>query len=466
MSASTSHRTRTAIAVALLIPLLASGAALAQSKEDRGGFAVRELSVSSGYAFVELPPITLAGYLPLQVLEEDLITSGTAAIDWNRVTHRTAYSMNLLGTYTARTRYSELNSPGASLTFGVNRAVGRRWQLGAGVASGITSSDQLAAQPVSTRRRIDDATSFEELAGTVAVVRSPSPVLADAALFVPISQSFDASEVSGRRSLVGSAKVGATYVHSVRWSTNVHGAYTNVRDISSHETRSTLTSTDATTESASAGVTYNRTERTQITADVTWSQTDGITTDKVVSGTIGYGWSGRKWFMRTTVGAGVRPFAIERDFAVDLRRSSSVPTFIYSGAIGYKFSTQTVLVQYSRAPHDEYGHGGRNTTTGFEGIVESVLGSWSWVPPRGRWTARADFSLTRRPGNFSYINAWLGTAGVGRQFGPNLRVMGELLYDRHGSRGFEGFHLTRTGARINLVWTMPRRAVASETSEQ
>jgi hypothetical protein len=67
--------------------------------------------------------------------------------------------------------------------------------------------------------------------------------------------------------------------------------------------------------------------------------------------------------------------------------------------------------------------------------------------------------MIRRPGNFSYIYAWLSTAGVGRRLGPNLRLMGEVLFDRHGSRGFEGFHLTREGVRLNLVWTPPQRPV-------
>jgi hypothetical protein len=65
--------------------------------------------------------------------------------------------------------------------------------------------------------------------------------------------------------------------------------------------------------------------------------------------------------------------------------------------------------------------------------------------------------MVRRPGNFSYINAWLATAAVGRQVARDVRVMGELLFDRHGSRGFEGFHLTREGARVTIIWTPHRR---------
>jgi hypothetical protein len=139
---------------------------------------------------------------------------------------------------------------------------------------------------------------------------------------------------------------------------------------------------------------------------------------------------------------------------------------IYNGAIGYRFRTQTLLVQYSRAPHDEYGHGGRNIATGFEGNVQSVVGSWSWSAPRSAWMARSDLSIFRGPGNFSYIYTWLSTVSVGRRLGPNVQLIGELLFDRHGSRGFEGFHLTREGARVNLVWTPPRRPIGSAPSGQ
>jgi hypothetical protein len=68
--------------------------------------------------------------------------------------------------------------------------------------------------------------------------------------------------------------------------------------------------------------------------------------------------------------------------------------------------------------------------------------------------------MVRRPGNFSYIYAWLTTFGFGRQLGPNARFRGEVLYDRHGSRGFEGFHLTREGARVNVIWTPRRRPIS------
>jgi len=68
--------------------------------------------------------------------------------------------------------------------------------------------------------------------------------------------------------------------------------------------------------------------------------------------------------------------------------------------------------------------------------------------------------MLRGPGNFSYIYAWLSTFSVGRQLGPSVRLNGEVLFDRHGSRGFEGFALMREGVRLNLVWAPRRRPAA------
>lgn len=451
-----------AIAVALLVCTLENRAraqSQTQNNEDRGGFAVRQVSLSTGYAFVELPPITLGGMLPGDVLDEDLMASGTVAIDGWRITPRTRYTLNLFGVYTARARYAQLSAPGGDLTVGLSRAAGNKWRIDAGAATSITSTDRWAFQDSQTRRLVDDATSFEDLAGSVALARSQHPDPSQAVLFVPISQSFTASDLHGERMMASSVRANATYAQSTKLATFFRGNVSTVRRMSSSRDRAeAFPSVDATSERVGLGVRYDRSERTQLTASVDWTQTSGVTADQVIIATLGYGWTGRKWFMTSSVGAGARPF---RTLIAD-DPSATVPTkpvIAYSAAIGYKFRTQTLLVQYRRAAHDDYGHGGRNVTTGFEGDVESVAGAWTWLAPRGRWTAQANFSLVRRPGNFSYINAWLSTVGIGRQLTPNLRLMGELLFDRHGSRAFEGFHLTREAARINVVWTRPRRPV-------
>ena len=444
--------------VALLVPALGTGAR-AQTHDDRGGFAVREVSLSTGYAAVQLPPITLSGFLPNDVLSVDLITSGTAQIDWRRVTPHTTYRFELFGAYTARARYSQLNAPSANLTFGVSRALGHRWRFGAGAASAIVSSDLVAFQQSGTRRLVDDAESFDDLAGNGALARSPSPDPAQAGLFVPISQTLVGSDLYVNRVVASSVEADATYVHSSRRTTYFHGSYTSVRRIpSNHDSEQLLLRPESAAGSAGMRLRYSRSERTRLTAAVNWSRASGLFTHEGVSATLGYGWSGRKWFAEASAG-GLVVFEAQQN-AAPFKTTRSLPVaIVYSAAVGYKFRTQTLLVQYTRAPHDEYGNGGQNVATGFEGDVQSVGAAWSWLAPRRRWMAQSDFSMIRRPGNFSYIYAWLSTAGVGRRLGPNLRLMGEVLFDRHGSRGFEGFHLTREGVRLNLVWTPPQRPV-------
>jgi hypothetical protein len=92
MTSSRSHGSRFAVAHARIVmgvPLLLlvlANAAVAQTDDDRRGFAVREVGLSTGYGWVQLPPITLGGKLPGDVVEADLITNGTVQVDWTHVT--------------------------------------------------------------------------------------------------------------------------------------------------------------------------------------------------------------------------------------------------------------------------------------------------------------------------------------------------------------------------------------------
>ena len=443
---------RAAIAVAFLVPALARGA-FAQTKDDRGGFAVRELSLSTGYESVQLPPITPGGSLPNDILNTDLITSGQAEIEWWRVTPRTQYAVELFGSYTARTHYSQPSAAGGNLTFGVSRALGTRWRLETDVAAAVTDSDQLAFQPTRPKRLVEGG-SFDDLASTVALARSPSPDLTQAVLFVPISQTLVGSDLYGNRIMASSARADAAYAHSLRLATFFRGSYTTLRRISSsNEPGQVLPFPDSNAENVGAGVRYRRSDRSQFTAAVDWSKASGVLTDEALFATVSYGWSGRKWFAAATAGAALRPFQAPVAVGALTTIANGTPAIIDGALIGYRFRTQTLLVQYGRGPQDEYGHAGRNLATGFEGNVESVVGSWSWSGPRSHWTARSDFSMLRGPGSLSSIYAWHSTIGIGRQLKPNVRLTGDVLFDRHGSRLYEGFHLTREGSRLNLIWT-------------
>ena len=177
----------------------------------------------------------------------------------------------------------------------------------AAAASSITNADQLAFQPTQSSRLVEDAGTFDDLAGTVALARSYSPDLSQAALFVPIRQSLVASDLYRNRILTSSVRGQVIYTHSPRLATSFHGNYTSARQISStNESDQGLPFLDSTAENVGVEVRYGRSERSQFTAAFDWAQTAGAFTDEGVFMTVGYGWSGRKWFTTATGGAAFR----------------------------------------------------------------------------------------------------------------------------------------------------------------
>ena len=450
-------RRRGPTAVVVIAVLLATRSARAQTTDADSGASMREARVSTGYATVQLPPVALGGIPPADVLTADLITTASMTIDWRQVRPLTKYTLEASGMYSTRARYSALSAPGGDVTGEVTHRAGTRWRLEAAAAGAVTNADQLAFRPTRSERLVNAAGSVADLASALA--RSPDPDRTQAELFLPLRESLSASDVYGNRIFTWSARTQAIYSHSSRLAIDVHSNYTAVRRVSSNDDAGlVLPFSNSAASTVGAELTYDRTERSRITATVDWSQASGQYADAGIFATVGHEWTGRKLFAVASAGVAVR--LVDATTALSTTIPAPVPAIVGRAAIGYRFDGHTLFAEYRRASHDEYGHGGRNVTTGFEGNVQSFDGSWAWSVPHRSWTTHATMSLLRGPGNFTYIYAWLTTVEIGRELGHNVRLIGELLFDRHGSRAFEGFALMREGAQMTLVWTPRRRLVS------
>jgi hypothetical protein len=435
--------------------LAVARAAGAQTAGSDSGVWIREARVSTGYASVQLPPVTLGGVLPTDVLTADLITTASMRIDWQRVGPQTEYKLDASGVYTTQAHYWPLDAPGADVTFAVIHNAGPRWRLEAIGDGVLANADQLAFRPTLSSQLVTAAGSVSDLANAVA--RSRDQDLTQAELFMPVRESLDTSDVYGNRITLWSARAEAIYTHSRRLAVEVRGNYTAVHRLSlNNDPGLALPFPDSVASSAGAELTYDRTEHSRITMKVDWSQASGAYTDGAVVTTAGYEWTGRKWFASAEAGTAFRFVDTATTSATTIPDRN--PAIVGRAAAGYRFRGQTLFAQYRRSSHDEYGHGGRNVATGFDGNVQGLDASWFWSPPRNRWTTQATLSILRGPGNFTYIYAWMTTAAIGRELGHDVRLMGELLFDRHGSRAFEGFALMREGARVSLIWTPRRRS--------
>ena len=444
-----------AAAVVVIALLMATRSARAQTTDAGSGVLIKEARVSTGYASVQLPPVTLGGVPPVDELSADLITTASITIDWRRVRPLTEYTLEASGEYATRVRYSPLSAPGADVMYTVMHRAATRWRLGAAADGTLTNADQLVFQPTPSNQLVNAAGSVADLA---TLARSPDPDPTQAALFVPLRESLGASDVYLNRIFAWDARAEAIYSQSRRLVMEVHGSYAAIRRVSSDSDPAlALPFPDSAASRVGTELTYDRTERSRITATADWTQTSGTYVDTGVIATVGYEWTGRKWFALASAGAAIR--FVDDAAAPSTTISDRAPALVGSGAIGYRFGGQTLFAQYRRSSHDEYGHGGRNVATGFEGNVQSFDGSWAWSVPRRSWTTRATVSMLRGPGNFSYIYLWLTTVEIGRELARNVRLTGEVVFDRHGSRAFEGFALMREGAQLTLIWTPQRRPV-------
>jgi hypothetical protein len=436
-----------------LLVVCANSVATAQATRQQEGLVVREIAVSTGYGSVQLPPITLSGILPPDAFNADSITTAEGALNWKNVTHRSIYRIDVEGNYTARVKYPEMNSFGGTAALGMSRTFGRNWRASLGANSALTSSEQGAFMPTPAQQLAGSDGTVEELSNRLASARSPNPDAGQGSLFVPINQSVAANDQYGNQILSNAATAGLTYANTSRLSTTFGVGYASMKRVGpSHEPGLALPFPDSSVESLGGEVSFAVTRRTKLAGNVDWSRSIGAFNDEVTSAGASYQWTGRKWFSQAGVGLGIRPGPRggTQESASLEKRSYGIK---YDLHLGYRGTTHTFLAGNTRGFRDGYGYGSRNAVTGFGGGVWSVEGLWNWEPLNSRWNMQTDFSLFRSPGNFSFIYTWLETTHIGFRLASNFQMRGEFIFDRHGSRAFEGFHLSREGVRVNFVWT-------------
>ena len=436
------------VAIMSLVP--ASGVASAQ-EATQSELRVRSVSVSSGYTSVTLPPITLGGYLPQDVLSADLITTVGTDVGWHKGDSRSSYALDLSANYTQRAKFREISSLGGSTGFGASQRIGRRWNANFGANLFVANSDQLSFGY--DQRAPLPSTSLDG-AAALALARSVRPAsnpdIAQANMFVPIQQSLAVTEAYGNRLMGTSGSAGLSYSTSNRFSAFGGFGYSNVRRIgSSNEPGVTVEFPASDSQTANVGINYSLSRGSQVAITLTHSKSTGVFYDESTIGSIGYGYTGRRWFTNTRVGVGTPPSEPPPipGLTIEDAGYGSLPELNYSFTMGYSSRTQTVRGTVSRGLNNAHGYGA------IWGKGITVDGAWSWAPRRGNWNAMASLLLSRGLGNFTYINTWHGNASVSRRVNAKLRMSGEFFYDRHGSKGFEGFHLTRRGVHLNLVWT-------------
>jgi len=423
--------------------------------QNQNGLIVRSLSISTGYASIQLPPITLGGYLPQDALSADMITNGGADVSWARGRPLSMYAADLTGFYTQRAKYSKISSGGGAGSFSASHALFRRWEVSLSGSKFIANSDQLSFLGSSTGNLIAGANVVDALALARSVRPKDNPDIAQASLFGPIRESLAANEAYGFELTGQGASGSVSYARSGRFSAFGSFGYSNVRELrSSGEPGVVSGFPNSTAQLASVGITKSLTRRSYMTGAVMRNQSTGVFIDSTTSALVGYGWTGRKLFVSTTWGVGLTPVKtpkLAEGLQIAAAARSQVPAVQYLVAIGYKTRTQVFLGKMNRNINNATGYGalwGKQLNGG---------AGWYWTPLRTKWTVGVSYDGTRGLGNFTYINSTLVSAILRRSLGTHSHLEGSFFYDRHGSKGYEGFHLTREGFHVIYTWSPGKR---------
>jgi hypothetical protein len=432
----------------------------------QGGLIVREVTLSSGYTFVQLPPITLGGYLPLDPQSVDLLTTAATDIFWSHSSSRANYLFAFDGSYTSHAKYTGISSFGGSSSFSASHAVGNKWRVNGSTSQAIMSTDQLAFQPTQASELAASPARLEELANALALARSVRPAnnpdVDFAELYVPINQSLAANDIYGNRMYSQSVNGGITYSRTQKLSIDASFGYSRLTRLSSSgEPGFAIDFPDTTAQIASGNMTYSLSHRSYIGVTAIRSISSGQFNARTTSAMFNYGWSTRRWFVSTSVGMAVGDPALPVVLSQTGSNTSvaNKPQPTYQLNAGFKSRTQTFIVGTTRSFADANGFGNSDPFKGYSRDVTSLTSAWYWSPVRSKWQTEATLAEFRNFGNFSYIYTWHVNAEVGRQVRDHLRLSGEFLFDRHGSKGFEGFHLSREGFIFNVIWTPQRRLI-------
>jgi hypothetical protein len=442
--------------------ILDAAPALAQREIPNEGLRLQSVSLGTGYSDVELPPLTLGGSLPRNALDEDLISVVGIGLGWTRTTSATSVVFGLSGTYTNRIRYSEISAAGGALILGVSRSLTGRVKVSASGSTGLSNSDQAMFTPSPNEQLSTAQGTFENLSRSVALPRSRHPNPSQAALFVPIAESsLIASEAYGNRILTNSATAGISYSISRRSSIYFDSGYSSAQSVaSSNEPGTIVTFPTTRAQVFSAGSALTLTRRTELSGSIVRARSTGVFEHETTSATVSFGWSGRRWFGQAGAGVALTPTpALDASLlpvtpeteGLEPLLPSRTPLPTYHFRMGYKTATQTFLAGHTRAPNDSQGFGSlTGPTLGADAL-------WSWHPRRRTWETNASFTLFRTPGNFVHIYTWFVSARLTRPLTRQIRISAEYLFDRHGSKAFEGFHMVRQGFMFNLSWVPNKR---------
>jgi hypothetical protein len=413
---------------------------------DIGGLRLYGVSVFSGYSSFSGPVSNAQQALDPAAanIGNDINYGAQWSAGWRRQKGKSSLSVSYNGTYSGRSKYTELNAFGHSLNLEFSRKLWNKWTFSLSASGDDRTFAQYLFQPQSTGLLAQLPGSASDLASSLSATQ------------LTTNASGVADLLAADRVLFYQAQASATYAPTSRLSLNFSSFSAGGQQ--SFDKKQTIVMPRSLGAKAGLTLSYALSPRTNIGVNVDESR---ISTQFQS----GYSTNGSLFFSRKM---GVHWF-LNLNGGMSYSRVTASgyappPTrqVIGGGSLGYRTRNHTFLFNHTRSSQDVYG-----TAAGLNALS---MGSWNWRPPGSNWTVFSNVGQNQiRDAGFTSLTGWRATAGVSRNLSEQFSVNCEFSY-LYNTGNYLGVATSRRAnlARLSLRWhplgnVHPRQAATDDT---
>lgn len=423
----------------LLAALLVPRAAEAQEGAD---FTVHDVTFSASYYSQRFP----GNFATLDEVFQGGSKSVTAATNIGWTYSSTDFLMNVGSTSLLGVRLDPNSRPrnwNESVSAALSGKLSRRWLGSVGANAAVMNFDESLFATPEVQRIAATGANHVELASAVLKNETTDPQLLNIGGFNPdlTQQRF----LFGRRMAYSGVDGGVAYKATPRLMYSASASVGTIRHLDHPADDIDFTAARAVTLGVGAGVRYSLSPRTELAFDVNLRRgghafdgfdSSGLSAHVTLSKTL------RRWWFFEVSGGG----------AAEDANPGTNQSFVYSGAVGLKTSSQTLMASYGHSIDDPYV-----VAIGSGLYADALTAGWYWDPPRSNWAVSASYADGRS--HFLGLTTVVTTAVAGtvtRHIGENFGVSGQYSTSRVGSKRYviEGrrYQLDQTGVRASFQW--------------
>jgi hypothetical protein len=435
-------------------PVLAQDSA-APAPEPKSGLQIRSISAYGDYYSNGLASPTAPFQPGFQNGLADLGIGGGVVFDWTKYTERTSFSLSYTPSYTARVRYSSLNSLYHAMSLNLSRTLAPRWRFVSSVVCDFSNLQQYLFSPTSLSKVASASATYNDLAAALLTSNfANNSQLGVIVSSLPSVESPLRFLVYGERVLTASAQASLSYSISPRLSlsfTASGGRQQRVSEPQGVNGANSYLIPTSTSAGADISISYSLSPVTQVGGSVT--------TTRIFSGLQNFyatqsvaTWEralGHRWLIQTYGGVGTinivgpPPGNIVGRSLYDFPKT---PHAVLGGRLAYKTTEHTFLASYKQPANGSYAFGASTTL--------SADGAWKWARPGSPWWTETsfDWQLIYGYNGAANTSGWRITAGLNRRLAPHIVFLTQYAFVSYAGIQTADRRFSQNAVRIEVTW--------------